>query len=239
MKTKKNYSLEDYIVKKLRENRKNETQAGAKGFSSAISAILNKSRKFDTGYGVLAESLAERGLTASGYSDYIRNTSTDEAKSSVVAEEAKKKLLDAEEMLNEEKLKEERENKLFQLQDKLISYAKKEGITDYNALYEYAIYTGISKDDAKSAAQAAAQEARDDIRQKAILKTRNSIVNKHLTKKQAYELALSLGLGEEDAKELGELAYKMNQKPDYTIERESLPKGGGGGKKPTKIHANY
>ena len=60
-------------------------------FSEAVTRAMVERKKSDTGYGSLAESLAEAGLSGSGYEKYLR-----ERKSSLALNEAKSEIDSAE-----------------------------------------------------------------------------------------------------------------------------------------------
>ncbi len=236
---KKRYSLEDYISEKLKSGYRERKSDGYGDFSKAVKNALLKASKSDTGYGTNAEALASAGLGQSGYLGYLNELKSRELKSSFdkisgdkLAKEAKARFINEAETAKAE-------HNTERMKKTLISYAKREEITDYDTLFEYALYTGLSEEDAKSAVNTAIDEAKSHIRQNAITKTRNAIVTRRFTKTQAYAFAKELGLSEEDATALSNYAYKMNQNTEYIIGERPSYSNGGGGKKPEKIHAKY
>ena len=78
---------------------------------------------------------------------------------------------------------------------------------DYNKAYKYAIELGLDE----ASAEKIAKNVTEARRSEAITKVTGAIISKRLTSSQAEKYALALGLCEEDAKALGELAFKTNE----------------------------
>ena len=78
---------------------------------------------------------------------------------------------------------------------------------DYNKAYKYAIELGLDE----ASAEKIAKNVTEARRSEAITKVTGEIISKRLTSSQAEKYALALGLCEEDAKALGELAFKTNE----------------------------
>ena len=126
-------------------------------------------------------------------------------------EEKDKLAAEKEQAKLQEKLKTETEKK----RKAVLSYANSNNLSDKNFIYASAISIGLSSEDARSIAEIASNNVSEKLRAKNVEKTRERIVSERLTKNQAYAYAISLGLPEEDAKALAELAYKMNQDTSY------------------------
>lgn len=241
-------------------------------FTEAISRAILERKKSDTGYGDIAESLANAGLSGSGFADYLnertKTASLEKIKSAegeklhteavdtyderiknelaeeerlreeekrLEAEKKEKEKLEKEEKerleklekekLAEEKKEAERLEKLAKEKEKtkktILSFAEANKVTDENTLYTYALSLGLEEVDAKEVAAAASATVREKIRVKNIEKVREYIVLQRFTDKQAYEYALHLGLGEADAKELADFAYRLNQDTEGLFGKEN------------------
>lgn len=209
--------LKGYVNNKQYVRNPAPTAKNAIKFSEAISRAVNERKLRDAGYGAEAERLASTGLSQSGYKDYLerRNNALfknelDDALDEKISGEIKSAMKHAE-------LENERAKNVILGMDKVVRFAYKNSITDFDELYNYALGVGLSEYNAKEAAENGVKKTSVRIRSNNIEKTRNAIVSKRLTKTQAYEYAISLGLSEEDALELSKLAYKINQDSDYII----------------------
>ena len=168
-------------------------------FSEAVTRAMVERKKSDTGYGSLAESLAEAGLSGSGYEKYLR-----ERKSSLALNEAKSEIDSAEltdatesyekrlqdELLEKERLEAEKKEK-----EKL----KKE--EEKRLLAEEKEKLNAEKKEAERLEKEA--EAREKAK-KTILSFAEA--NKVTDSRILYNYALSLGLSEEDALSVSESA---------------------------------
>ena len=124
-------------------------------------------------------------------------------------EESKKKAENAaKEAAKKEKEILEREEKIKkQLEKEAEAGIKSMSTIDYNKAYKYAFEIGLDEASAERIAKKVTEARRND----AISKVTNAIISKRLTMNQAKEYASALGLGEEDAKALGELAFRTNE----------------------------
>lgn len=140
-----------------------------------------------------------------------------EEKDRLAAEKAEKERLEKEEKdrLAAEKAEAERAEKAEKERQKnkntVASFAEANKVTDASVLYTYAISLGLSPDDAKEISDASAAKVKEALRAKNIEKAREYIVEQRFTYEQAYAYAEHLGLDENDAKELAEFAYRLNQ----------------------------
>lgn len=209
---KKN-SIEDYIKKhmsriaKISPDEKKHSYEAKTAFSGAIANAISKKIKESAEYGTKAESLATLGLSNSGYADYINSRAAKKAKEHI----------DSAASLTLKAIAKERENaafderKILELQKKLISYTVKNDVTDKALLYDYAKALGIDKDRLDTAVSYAISENENHKRTKNYEKVHSTIVYRRLTRKEAYEYAISLGLSEEDSRNLADMAYKINE----------------------------
>lgn len=206
-------SIEDYIKKyigkidKVSDGEKKLSHEAKSSFSDAIANAISTKIKESAGYGRKAEKLSGLGLSNSGYADFIN------------ARAKKNVLLNIDSGAGEalKAIAEERENakidegKILELQKKLISYTVKNDLTDKALIYDYAKALGIDKDRLDSAVDYAISENEKHKRTKNYDKVHSNIIYRRLTSKEAYEYAISLGLSEEDAKALADIAYKINE----------------------------
>ena len=183
------------------------TAAAETQFSDAVRQAIAKGAASSARRGSEKERLSSLGLMSSGYADYLEKLTRDKVKSDI--SKASLSALDKRgERLREAKY--ERGNELS-LEDKLTSYAIKNDLEDEDALVRYGNTLGIPPerliDAARNAIAANARHKRD----KSFNEVHKNIVYRRLTKREAYQYALSLGLSEEDAEALGEIAYKINE----------------------------
>ncbi len=209
---KKN-SIEEYIkkymnrIEKVSADEKKHSYEPKTLFSGAIANAVSKKIKESAGYGTKAERLANLGLSNSGYADYINSRAAEKAKEHI----------DSAASLTLKTIAEERENaafderKILELQKKLISFTINNDIVDKPLLYDYAKALGISKDRLDTAVNYAISENEKHKRTKNYDKVHSTIIYRRLTSKETYEYAISLGLSEEDAKKLADIAYKINE----------------------------
>jgi len=242
----------EQFIKKYVENNKDVLNRRATEkkrllkFSEAVSRAISESKKSDTGYGDLAESLASAGLSDSGYADYLRDLTQEKLKDTIIDAENEKALGEAEDDLKfreeaekaeaerlaleeEERIKAEKdikaaekemkaaEKEIQKLKKTVSSFASANNVVDYSLLYDYAVGIGLSDADAKSVSEMSIKNVKEKLRQKNIEKSREVIISERLTKDQAYSYAINIGLSEEDALLLAEFAYKMNQAADRII----------------------
>ena len=183
------------------------TVAAQTQFSDAVRGAIAKGAASSARRGSEKERLTSLGLMSSGYADYLEKLTRDKVKSDI--SKASLSALDKRgERLREAKYERGKE---LSLEDKLTSYAIKNDLEDEDALVRYGNTLGIPPerliDAARNAISANARHKRD----KSFNEVHKNIVYRRLTKREAYQYALSLGLSEEDAEALGEIAYKINE----------------------------
>ena len=213
---KKRYSIEEYIKKHLDSISQNSGEEKTHAleantaFSSAVSAALGKAASSSVGFGKKAEGLYGLGLKNSGYADYLDKMSRATLKSDLQMANTKR-ISTTEEAIKNAQLKAE---SLLSLEDKLSSYAVKNNLSDRDFLNAYAKRLGISQERITQAVENAIAANEKHKRDKNYNAVHKNIVERRLTKREAYQYALSLGLSEDDATELGEIAYKINESLD-------------------------
>ena len=183
-------------------------------YSDSIRDITGDYERAKSGYGSLGESLAELGLTASGYSDYLAANAYSTMQKRKMG--AKNKYAE-----NEAENRSGYSNYLREISDaaskaykSVVTAISNEGIMDYEKAYNYAVGAGLSEDDAKLAAKTASDIVRKSIRQSII----KAIVSKGFNKKQAKDYSLALGLSEAEAEELGKYAAEINEYEHFDSE---------------------
>ncbi len=213
---KKRYSIEDYIKRQLNSIPINSDIGGLHSseaktaFSKAISSALAKKARSAAGYGKNAERLSGLGLVDSGYADYIEKRASTRLKTDI-ADATDDMILGTERAVQAAKYK---DTTLLSLEDKLSSYAIKNDISDEDALRLYGKTLGIEPERLAEAARNAISANERYKRDKGFNEVHKNIVYRRLTRNEAYQYALSLGLSEDDATKLGEIAYKINESLD-------------------------
>ena len=220
-KKQKKRGILDFIKSYLENERIAATRAAAEAFPGAKDATGNMGRavrcaiseyeKSAPTHGAMAESLSGAGLSSSGYADYIRRSSAEKLygkANSAKATHARETAENAEGYkLHTEALLLEKEKKV----EALKKLAIEEELTDPDELYSHALATGLTKKEARAAADAALAYAGEKIKENKISKVKSAIVSKRFTGSQAYTYALELGLDEEAAANLREFAARLNE----------------------------
>lgn len=175
--------------------------------AAELSAAHADYKKSLSNHGSRAESLASAGLMGSGYADFL---STGAAKALSDRIRAADKGYSDREAASKSGYSKHL-NAEAAARSKLISTAKSkinsEGLVKYEDAYGKALELGLKAEDAEKIARDTTTEMIGERRLKVI----SAIVNKRYTGKQAKDYALSLGLPDELAEELAELARKTNQ----------------------------
>ena len=211
-------SLEDFVKTYIQNKAKSETAESyaswlkANGIDSEkiyadsikdISADYHRQR---SEYGRFAEGLADIGLTASGYSDYLNSAAYAEMQRRKAGARSKYSENEAEnrrgysDYLNEVR---EKENSTYK---RVVDGIKNEGIMNYESAYKYAVGAGLSEEAASAAAKSASDMVREDVIKGAI----KTIITYSYNAKQARAYATALGLSEEEANELAKYAESIN-----------------------------
>ncbi len=242
--------LSEAIGKLFAESEKNDSDysaakesisdAGLKnsGYSRYIAESSLKSDKKSL-ENLLTSYVALDSKNASGYEKEIRRIEAER-----LAEEKKAAELQAKEDAKKEAERIKKENEAIKQAEKLAEQAKKEkeenqkayekamneiykkveaefkssGIVDYEKAYAYARNSGLGEEDAKHLAKTYTDSARNS----KINKVASAIISKKLTKNQAKEYALTLGLSQEDANLLAEFAFKTNESASDIVSDEYL-----------------
>lgn len=215
----KTATLEDFIKNYVRNKSLTESNEGysawlkkngadsAEIVSNGISSALASLKKASAAYGKNAEKLSSMGLSNSGYADYINSTAKRayaDRLSTLGADYARN---EAKNLNSYESYLQEKNQEYRKTLDTAIKSLKKSGIMDYQKAYEYALTLGLSESDAKGAAEESTSALIESTRKKVI----ENIILNHLGSVQTKEYAISLGLDESLANELGEIAYDLNE----------------------------
>lgn len=232
-------SLEDFIktylenqsIKNTKESYESWVKTGgidSKGiYNDRLIDANTDYMKSKTGYGSIAESLSKRGLTGSGYSDYIAASAyTDYQKSkdraaAEYSENERKNLKGYSDYVkgiekNESELAKDYIGYLVDLSKgssdtsfmDTITNIGKQSITDYDTAYKIAIQSGLSEEVAASVAEIGTTIVKNGIKTKIM----DRVVEFTMTEAEAREYALSLGLSIEDADEIAEYAKNINDR---------------------------
>lgn len=205
-------SLEDEVRAYAARAAKSRDGAAIKrSFAEAVEQAITNRRRSGAGFGATAERLAEAGLERGGVGDYLEGRASGSLTAALGKAENARLAAEATRRMEKEKEEAALDEKLNAIKNKVLYYALAEGITDYDLLYTYATNAGLDDADARAAALSGAAATKESIRKKAIAKVQSTIISKRLTRNQAYEYAISLDLDEEAARELAELAYRMNE----------------------------
>ena len=185
-------------------------------FENAISEYLEADSKNKVGYENELERLEEIRIAEEKKAEEERLKAEEKAKKEALAEE--KKAAEKAEKEKAELLKNEKTQKEKKYNDAKKGL-EKSGIINYERAYSFALEMGLDEDQAAYLAKSTTEVARNE----AIQKVTHAIVSKTLTMKQTKRYALALGLSEEDATALSELAFKTNESvEDIVLQEEYL-----------------
>ncbi len=205
----------EYVANKARSNTKESYESWLrKNGVNSESIYADALKEIDTDYktslsthGSDAEALHRLGLTGSGYSDYLSGKAYSEMQSEkrharADYEENVKKNQKGYQSYLDAYMKNER-----MLFEDVIKTMSRDGILDYTTAYRYGVNKGLSDASAAEAARLAGEYTRLTLKSTVM----NKIISAALTETQAMEYALGLGLGEDDAKVLGEYAKQIRK----------------------------
>ena len=207
-----NQGLPDSYDLYKHKNRLNTAQS----YADAVSNLYALSKKNSASYGQNNRMLNSKGLSSSGYADYIDlsadNTFSlgkDALKSSYSKEEA-------ENLGSYATYLEKYQEKMTSLKDRVLSHLIDNEIADLSTAVAYGINSGLSYDDAKSMGQSAYEVIKNKVTTE-ILKQATSL---GLDEKGAKTLAIKMGMTTSDAeaiaKEVADLMkYYSNVSSDY------------------------
>lgn len=209
------------VSRAILERKKSDTGYGdlaeslaAAGLSDSGYAVYLKSRYDGGGLSEIKEA-AEKKQHAEAVDTHEAELKAEMDR--LAAEKAEAERLEKEEKdrLAAEKVEAEKAEKAEKERQKnkntVASFAEANKVTDASVLYTYAISLGLSTEDAKEISETSAAKVKEALRAKNIEKAREYIVEQRFTYEQAYAYAEHLGLDENDAKELAEFAYRLNQ----------------------------
>ena len=185
---------------------------------SLTGAAMTEYEMARTGYGRRAVSLAEAGLSDSGYAEYLEKMAKEERDGAV----AMAKSLHGSALASGKRgyaeyldaAREEGKSLYESTLKKLVS----EKFTDERAAYDRARELGLDGERAYEAAQLATGEVVRELK----IKVMSAISTKRLTAYQAKLYAASIGLGKDDAEQLASYAYSVNESADINGGSESF-----------------
>lgn len=229
MKTKqKTASLEELVESYLKDKESYqgadsyETYVKLKGknperaYFEGVSRLTSQRRRSGAGYGQRAESLANLGLSQSGYAKHLENLATRQYQEGVSSLESD--FREENDALKSGYLKYlgeylQKQNKLVaDVTDRITRY----GYIDPNLAYQYALSSGLSENNAKLASNSGTAAARRSLLKKVL----KEISEMGLSADSARAYAKSLGLTDTDADKASEYAEKFLT--DYTDVPDSL-----------------
>lgn len=212
-------TLEDFIKNYVRNKSLTESKEGYSAWlkkngadsvgalSDGISRADTALKKASVSYGKSAESLGSLGLSKSGYADYLNNTAKKAYTDKLSTLEADYSKAEAKNQKGYESYLEAEKQKYQKTYDAAIKSLEKSGIMNFDKAYSYALELGLSDEDARGAAEKSTSMLIDATRKKII----SDIILNHLGSAQTKEYALTLGLDEKMASELGDIAYDLNE----------------------------
>ena len=202
--------LKEYIKTQKLQNSKDSYDRWAAKYGGdpvgdaarAIRAAETDYAKSLPGHGARAESLAEMGLSGSGYGEYLSKMSKKqlEGQKTIAAEDYADSIRDTAKLYGE--YSREYDRKLENLKSSVISDIEASGTLDYDTAYLFAINAGLPDDEAMAAATSGSALAKN----KASATVYDAIVKRVLTSGEALELSRGLGFTDEEARKFAEFA---------------------------------
>lgn len=217
----KKQSFEDYLRTYLKNR---AAELGAEGYSRWLAengadterlraqSTARAAIAYATGkptYGVAAADMLRRGMTGSGYADYLgtRVKSSYEKRLAGIASEYNEGRVGA--LSEYSDYLDDTERERDALYEKVYSTLRSRGISSLTEAYKYATEAGIDANTAKELSRSVTDEVRAQYRRKVL----SAVVSDDLTAEQTREYAVGLGLTETDAAELARFAELLNQMP--------------------------
>lgn len=167
-----------------------------------------------SGYGLLGEALAQKGLSQSGYSDYLTGLAFATRQSS--RDKALAAKISATQKGYADYLRAYESQRLSASKSSLSALLSK-GITDPDDAYAFSLSQGLSEEDARKISQLAisisqkqAQTKKDDLRIQVI----NRLISYGMTKEKGAEYAMQYGFSPEEAQIIGEAAAEFYNAKD-------------------------
>ena len=218
----KTQTLEDFIKK--------YTLSGTKSYSdflrgeaddseySYASALKNANKTYDRArahYGASGEAAARRGLTGSGYSDYLDANAYSEMQKTKQDALEKKNVSDAQNRIKYadylRTYESEREKKLRETIDRIAEYAPK----NEELANEYALYSGLDTDIAKEVAALGIELGKKEMSAKDKQTLINTLVTKSYSRGNLYYYLTAIGMSQDEANELADTIYKLSGNKKY------------------------
>ena len=201
-------TYEDYI-------RKNGL-IGMRGYADAVGTLYAASKKKLSSYGINNREISNKGLQNSGYASYIDEMAKSGFASGLdkINDTYAQKKQDAE--LGYLSYLEKYNDKTSRLKKSVLSHLVKNGVTDVNTAIAYGVSAGLSSEDAA----AIGKSAYELTRQKVFNSILEQTVRLGLDSEGARQLAVKMGVSDEDAKSFAEeiqelLDYYGNISEEY------------------------
>ena len=209
--------LDEYIKSSAKKNEKKSyaewlTDRGSttvKDYAAALSAARAEAASLPT-HGATAERLAGVGLSGSGYAGYLakKGEIANEELYRGISERYNTKI--AAEKEDYYDYSDDFDERTEKTKSSVIDSIKRNKIVSFADAYALAVNKGLSYEDATAAAKSGTDAAVAAVKDEVIQK----IFEEYLTYGEALALAKSLGLGGEDAEELGEFAKQYTSYGD-------------------------
>ena len=172
-------------------------------------SLKNALRTYDRSlptYGTSAETLGQKHLTNSGFSDYLSEV----AESGLSQDKAKAQAVYLETLEDAKKGYASYLTQIGSQAKEAVSSLDEAGVRDYDTAYAYGIANGLSKETASALGTYVTNMGDKPISQTAVrqrMSMLTQMIRLNLPKDVAYQYALSCGVADEVAKELAEAAY--------------------------------
>ncbi len=193
-----------------------ENGAPAEQLRSAANKAIRTSRTSSPNYGILAETLAEQGLSQSGYRDYLSNQAEKTKKESIRSAYADY-LADkrtAEAGYSEYLAK--AADKTASLASDVTRYAERKDTLDQADIAQFARLLGFDAAQAATLAEQAAQSVLKNRRSSVL----NAVIKQNMTADEARAYARAFGLSDEDSRYIADYAQRRR---DAILQGIQLP----------------
>ncbi len=184
-----------------------ENGAPAKKLSTAVNKAIRTSRISSPNYGTLAEDLADKGLSRSGYRDYLSGQ----------AEKTKKETIQsayADYLADKRTAEAGYSEYLAKVADKALShasdvtrYAQRQDTVDQAEIAKFARLLGFGEKDAVTLASQAAQSVLNKRRTSVL----DAVVKQNMTADEANAYARAFGLSDADSRSIAAFAKKRRE----------------------------
>ncbi len=181
-------------------------------YDSNIKNAETDYKKALSGYGALSESLSSKGLSGSGYSDYINGKAYQTLQKSKAdalmdyADNQRKNIKSYSDYITS------KQNEAGKLKKDIANQLLSKKITSYDDAFDYAVSAGVDAESAREIAKLTTGITKNEIKKE----IGNLAIKNNMTSSEARLYALFSGLSQAEADEIADFVIKYNEHYSYS-----------------------